>query len=97
VRAVLAKGGHLQGETVADWLVSREGHQRFAAARIETAHTHGTGCTLSSALATRLGQGIALPQAAESARDYVRAAIAAAPGIGAGHGPLGHALGRATF
>lgn len=89
-RAVLAKGAHLPGDTIADWLVTRTEQTRFTGARIATLHTHGTGCTLASALATLLGQGVALPEAVERARDYVQAAIRAAPGFGAGHGPLGH-------
>lgn len=95
-RAVLAKGGHLAGDTVADWLVTANLQQRFVSPRIDTRHTHGTGCTLASALATRIAQGMALPDAVAAARDYVHAAIAAAPGFGAGHGPLRHnwALGR---
>ncbi len=89
-RAVLAKGAHLPGDTIADWLVTRTEQTRFAGPRIDTVHTHGTGCTLASALATLLGQGMALPDAVAQARDYVRAAIAAAPGFGQGHGPLRH-------
>jgi hydroxymethylpyrimidine/phosphomethylpyrimidine kinase len=94
-RAVLAKGGHFAGTSVVDWLVSHNLQRRFEAPRIESrfapAHTHGTGCTLSSAIATLVGSGLALPEAVQAARDFVRAAIAAAPGFGAGHGPLGHA------
>ena len=89
-RAVLAKGGHLDGKTVVDWLVSHSHQQRFEARRIESRHTHGTGCTLASAVATLVGRGLPLPQAVEQARAYVRSAIAAAPGFGAGHGPLLH-------
>ena len=58
--------------------------------RIETRHTHGTGCTLSSAIATGLGQGLPLEEAIARGRDFVRAALLAAPGFGAGHGPMGH-------
>lgn len=58
--------------------------------RVETRHTHGTGCTLSSAIATYLGQGLALPDAVRKAREFVRTALLAAPGFGAGHGPMGH-------
>jgi len=89
-RAVLAKGGHLDGEVVTDWLVTRHGHQAFSDTRIETRHSHGTGCTLASALACSLGQGLALPEAVARARSYVRLALRAAPGLGQGHGPLGH-------
>lgn len=89
-RAVLAKGGHLPGDTIADWLVTPNLQQRFTSPRIDTLHTHGTGCTLASALATLMAQGQALPEAVAAARDYVDAAIRAAPGFGAGHGPLRH-------
>lgn len=88
--AVLAKGGHLVGPELADWLVTPGGHRRFQGQRIETRHTHGTGCTLSSALAAGLAAGKPLEQAVAEARDYVAGAIAAAPGLGSGHGPLGH-------
>ena len=88
-RAVLAKGGHLAGAEVVDWLVTPQGHVRFASPRIETQHTHGTGCTLASALAVGLAEGLSLADASRRARDYVHAAILAAPGFGQGHGPLG--------
>lgn len=88
--AVLAKGGHLDGDTVVDWLVAPNSQQRFAAPRMETRHTHGTGCTLASAIATGLAAGLPMPVAVERARTYLLAAIAAAPGFGQGHGPLGH-------
>ena len=58
--------------------------------RVQTRHTHGAGCTLASAIATFLGQGQSLVDAVEGARRFVRAALIAAPGFGAGHGPLGH-------
>jgi hydroxymethylpyrimidine/phosphomethylpyrimidine kinase len=89
-RAVLAKGGHLAGDEVVDWLVSHEGNRRFASPRIETRHTHGTGCTLASAVAAGLAKGFPLERAVAEARAYVAGAIAHAPGLGAGHGPLGH-------
>ena len=91
-RAVLVKGGHLPGGTVTDLLVDAAGVQTFVAPRIDSRHTHGTGCTLASAIALGLAQGMLLPDAVERARAYVRAAIAAAPGLGSGHGPLGHML-----
>ncbi|MFQ3596456.1 MAG: bifunctional hydroxymethylpyrimidine kinase/phosphomethylpyrimidine kinase [Sphingomonadaceae bacterium] len=87
---VLAKGGHLDGEQVVDWLVSRQGHRRFESARIATRHTHGTGCTLASAVATGLARGLAVEEAVAQARTYVAGAIAQAPGLGQGHGPLAH-------
>ncbi|MBV8972527.1 MAG: bifunctional hydroxymethylpyrimidine kinase/phosphomethylpyrimidine kinase [Sphingomonadaceae bacterium] len=89
-RAVLAKGGHLGGDEVADWLVTRGGHRRFASPRIATPHTHGTGCTLASAIAVGLGRGEALEDAVAEARAYLLGAIEHAPGFGRGHGPLGH-------
>lgn len=92
VPAVLLKGGHLPGETVVDLLASEAGTREFAAPRIETRHTHGTGCTLASAIAAGLAQGMPLADAADRARRYVRQAIATAPGFGAGHGPLNHAV-----
>lgn len=92
-RAVLLKGGHLAGETVYDVLVGEGGEEAvYASPRIDSLHTHGTGCTLASALATLLGQGHTLQEAVPTARDYVRRAIAAAPGLGHGHGPLWHAV-----
>jgi hydroxymethylpyrimidine/phosphomethylpyrimidine kinase len=90
--AVLAKGGHLEGDTVVDWLVTRERQERFHAPRINTAHTHGTGCTLASAIAAGIAAGLPLPQAVRQARAFLLEAILKAPGLGAGHGPLGHAL-----
>ncbi len=90
VRAVLAKGGHLAGDEVADWLVTRAGHTRFASPRLPGRHTHGTGCTLASAIAVGLGRGEPLAEAVAAARAYVAGAIAHAPGFGRGHGPLGH-------
>ena len=89
-RAVLAKGGHLDGGEVADWLVSNNGQTRFASPRIDTRHTHGTGCTLASAIALGLGHGKPLADAVAAARAYVLGAIEHAPEFGAGHGPLGH-------
>ena len=92
--AVLAKGGHLTGDAI-DLLIDHDGTvHRWQAERIETRHTHGTGCTLASALATRLAAGVALSDAVGQARDYVRAALLAAPGLGGGHGPLGIPAGR---
>jgi hydroxymethylpyrimidine/phosphomethylpyrimidine kinase len=75
------------------YTVSTDGHWNewtFDHERIETRHTHGTGCTLSSAIATYLGMGLDLPDAVGKARQFVRAALLAAPGFGAGHGPMGH-------
>ncbi|MEH3106129.1 MAG: bifunctional hydroxymethylpyrimidine kinase/phosphomethylpyrimidine kinase [Sphingomonas fennica] len=94
-RAVLAKGGHLPGDTVIDLLITPEGETRWEAARIVTRHSHGTGCTLASAVATGLGGGLTAAAAVARARRYVRATLTAAPGLGRGHGPMGHGLGRA--
>jgi len=90
VRAVLLKGGHMEGPVLVDLLVSAAGTSRFESPRIATRHTHGTGCTLASALAAGLAQGMALEDATSRARSYVRAAILNAPGYGQGHGPLDH-------
>ena len=92
-RAVLLKGGHLPGDTVVDLLATADGVEAFEAPRIQSRHTHGTGCTLASAVATGLAQAMTLLDAVARARAYVRAAIAAAPGFGAGHGPLNHIAG----
>lgn len=94
--AVLVKGGHAEGDEVVDRLVTAAGEvARWANPRIVTRHSHGTGCTLSSAIATGLAQGLDLTAATGRAIAYVRAALAAAPGLGGGHGPMGHGLGRA--
>jgi len=90
-RAVLMKGGHVAGPRVVDLLVTPQGETAFEAERIETRHTHGTGCTLASACAAGLAQGIGLTEAVARAWAYVQEAIARAPGFGAGHGPLDHA------
>ena len=89
--AVLLKGGHLDGDTVHDVLASDTGVTEWTSPRITTRHTHGTGCTLASAIAAGLAQGMAVVASVERARDYVQRAIAAAPGLGRGHGPLDHA------
>jgi hydroxymethylpyrimidine/phosphomethylpyrimidine kinase len=92
-KAVLMKGGHLPGPIVIDVLVTARGEARaFESPRIETRHTHGTGCTLASAIATGLAQGMPLAEAVARARAYVQAAIRAAPGYGKGHGPLDHGV-----
>jgi hydroxymethylpyrimidine/phosphomethylpyrimidine kinase len=89
--AYLAKGGDADGPEVEDRLVRPGATDRvWRSPRIETRHTHGTGCTLSSAIATLLGRGLPLEDAIEQARRFVRAALLAAPGFGHGHGPLGH-------
>ncbi|MFA7431158.1 MAG: bifunctional hydroxymethylpyrimidine kinase/phosphomethylpyrimidine kinase [Rhodospirillaceae bacterium] len=89
-KAVLLKGGHLEGDDLLDLLIMPEAVSRYHGRRLDTAHTHGTGCTLASAIATGLAQGLDLPTAVSRARDYVRIAIETAPGLGHGHGPLNH-------
>ena len=90
--AVLVKGGHLSGDVVCDALVSADGTRMFESPRIDTSNTHGTGCTLASAIATGLAQGMTLADSVARARDYVIEAIRSAPGLGHGHGPLNHGL-----
>jgi hydroxymethylpyrimidine/phosphomethylpyrimidine kinase len=89
--AVLLKGGHLPGDTVYDVLATAGGRRVWESPRIDSRHTHGTGCTLASAIAAGLAQGMAIEPAVERARAYVQRAIASAPGLGRGHGPLDHA------
>jgi len=89
--AFLAKGGDARGDVLEDRLcLPGRDPVVWRAPRIETRHTHGTGCTLASAVATFLGAGLRLEEAVARGRDFVRAAILAAPGFGAGHGALGH-------
>jgi len=89
-RAVLLKGGHLEGAVLTDVLATADGVERFSSPRIESASTHGTGCTLASAIACGLAQGMGVSAAVARARAYVQEAIRRAPGLGHGHGPLGH-------
>lgn len=89
--AVLLKGGHLEGNTVTDLLVTAAGSRVFEHPRIDTTSTHGTGCTLASAIATGIAQGRDLEAAVGRAIEYVEEAIRRAPGYGSGHGPLDHA------
>ncbi|HEY1752310.1 MAG TPA: bifunctional hydroxymethylpyrimidine kinase/phosphomethylpyrimidine kinase [Caulobacteraceae bacterium] len=90
-KAVLMKGGHIAGESVIDLLMTADGETLFESPRIATRHTHGTGCTLASACAVGLAQGLRLPDAVARAWAYVGEAIRRAPGFGAGAGPLDHA------
>ncbi len=90
--AVLLKGGHLEGDTVVDLLATEDELEEFSDERIDTRHTHGTGCTLASAIAAGLAQGLGLSAAVVRSRRYVRRAILSAPGLGKGHGPLNHAV-----
>lgn len=89
-RAALVKGGHLPGTEAIDILLDDDGLERFTHPRLTTTSTHGTGCTLSSAIAAHLALGQPLRSAVRDALDYVHRAIATAPGLGGGHGPLNH-------
>jgi hydroxymethylpyrimidine/phosphomethylpyrimidine kinase len=88
--AVVIKGGHSDEDPIVDLLIDREGVHEFRAARIATRSTHGTGCTFSSAIAAGLGRGEDLATAVGEARAYLSSALAQAPGLGHGHGPLNH-------
>ncbi|WP_135502055.1 bifunctional hydroxymethylpyrimidine kinase/phosphomethylpyrimidine kinase [Roseovarius aestuariivivens] len=91
-QAVLMKGGHADGPVCTDLLVTADGTASFSAPRIDTGNTHGTGCTLSSAIAAGLARGLALPDAVAKAHAYLHAAIKAADTlhVGHGHGPVHH-------
>ncbi len=96
--AILVKGGHGEGPVITDILLVRDTvPEVFTGTRIETRHTHGTGCTLASAIATGLAQGLSVRDAVVRARAYVREAIRTAPGLGRGHGPLHHGHTVAPF
>jgi hydroxymethylpyrimidine/phosphomethylpyrimidine kinase len=88
---VVLKGGHLEGERVRDVVVEGDQCYRLESPRQKTRHTHGTGCTLASAIATGLAQGLTTRAAIERAHAYVQKAIESAPGLGQGRGPLNHA------
>lgn len=90
-RAALVKGGHAEGPVVRNLLLWSGGRRIFETPRIDTPHTHGTGCTLASALATGLAQGLELADAVDRAIRYTHEAIRTNPGFGKGHGPLNHA------
>jgi hydroxymethylpyrimidine/phosphomethylpyrimidine kinase len=89
-KGVLITGGHLDLEKIPNVLTTNDGHLVFTIARVHSAHTHGTGCTLASAIATKLAQGQSLAAAVEQAVEYVSAAIHEAPGLGRGQGPIAH-------
>lgn len=92
----LIKGGHGEGDLIIDRLVGPEGEiARWQGKRIDTTSTHGTGCTLASAIACLVGQGVALVEAIAQARLFVRLALLGAPDLGNGHGPMGHSTVRA--
>lgn len=94
--SAVMKGGHLEGSTVLDLLITGEGMSMMTGPRLRTRHTHGTGCTLASAVAANLARGEGLEAAAQNARDFVFEAITTAPKLGSGgkgtHGPLNHGL-----
>jgi hydroxymethylpyrimidine/phosphomethylpyrimidine kinase len=92
--AALIKGGHLESDILVDVLVTPDAVQRYTRSRVATRATHGTGCTLSAAIAAGLANGLKLNQAVPAAIDYVQAAMKAAPGLGAGKGPLWHGVKR---
>ncbi len=96
-RAVLLKGGHREDADVTDILFDGDGIEAMTHPRIATRSTHGTGCTLASAIAAGLAQGLAMRAAVRRARAYVLEAIRTAPGFGRGHGPLNHAHTVAPF
>ena len=89
-KAALIKGGHGSGDTLTDFLVTATGVEAISLPRLHTKNTHGTGCTLASAIATGLAQGMPLNAAVQRARHYLHNAIRTAPGFGAGHGPINH-------
>lgn len=91
-QAVLMKGGHGAGAECVDLLVTTEGVLRLAAPRCGTRNTHGTGCTLSAAIAAGLARGLGLPEAVRAAHDYLQGALTAADAlaVGHGHGPVHH-------
>ena len=88
--AVLVKGGHLEGSEIVDLLLDSEGVEVFRSPRIQTGATHGTGCTLSAAVAANLALGRGLRESVARAREYLQEAMLRAPPLGRGHGPLGH-------
>ncbi|MDX2112584.1 MAG: bifunctional hydroxymethylpyrimidine kinase/phosphomethylpyrimidine kinase [Alphaproteobacteria bacterium] len=96
-RAVLLKGGHLEGDALSDLLMDGEQMLWLRSPKRDTPHTHGTGCTLASAIATGLAQGMPLAAAVKRAHGYVQQAITHAPQLGNGHGPLGHGFTVGKF
>ena len=88
--AALVKGGHLEGSQAVDILHHAGGERTWTRARLDTQHTHGTGCTLSAAAAAALARGVSLEESVALAIDFVRRAMETAPGLGGGHGPLNH-------
>lgn len=93
-QAALVKGGHLEETEIVDVLVSGDEVRKIQHAKIDTTSTHGTGCTLSAAIAASLALGLSLERAVLAGLDFVQRAISAAPGLGEGHGPLNHFVSR---
>ena len=95
---LVVKGGHAAGPRIVDRLLSPNGPiHSLEGKRFDTSDTHGTGCTFASALAVGLGAGLPIPDAFNQAVRFVRIAILSAPGLGQGHGPIGHHLGVVPF
>lgn len=95
--ALLVKGGHGAGDRIEDILYLEAGEMSYWSDRIDTVHTHGTGCTLASAIATGLGSGATVDMAVKRSIAFIGKALVAAPGFGRGNGPMGHTLGRVPF
>jgi hydroxymethylpyrimidine/phosphomethylpyrimidine kinase len=89
-RTVVVKGGHFEGPTLINLLFDGTDFLEFATPRLASSHTHGTGCTFASAVAAHLAMGCSVADAVDRATQYVAGAIANAPRIGHGHGPVGH-------
>ncbi len=89
-KAVLLKGGHMEGPVVRDMLITESGIRYYENPRIDTPHTHGTGCTLASSTAAGIAKGLTIEEAVAQAEAYLHKAIASAPGLGSGHGPVNH-------
>jgi hydroxymethylpyrimidine/phosphomethylpyrimidine kinase len=94
--AALVKGGHLSSDTIVDVLVTPAGVRHFSHPRVDTTSVHGTGCTLSAAITAGLALGRPLERAVTDGLDFVHRAIAAAPGLGGGFGPLNHTVSPLT-
>jgi hydroxymethylpyrimidine/phosphomethylpyrimidine kinase len=89
-QAALVKGGHVPGDVIVDVLATQNGEHFFDGPRIDTKATHGTGCTLASGIAAGLARGLTLQDAVALSRAYLVEAIARAPGLGSGNGPVDH-------
>ena len=89
-KAVLLKGGHMEGSVVKDMLITKDGIHVYENERIVTAHTHGTGCTLASSIAAGIANGLPIENAVAQAEKFLHKAIESAPGFGSGHGPINH-------